>query len=172
MKIPLCLLRAGVRVARRAIEPRAPPPGEEVSRHDVCSVVQWMTAIEAPRRLKVVVIDPYAVGCETLCACLIELGCEAAGARSAELAEQIVRLVAVDLAIVDHSPPWFDGLEFVGRLRAIRWIPAIVLGDVAEQPALSDTLTLGRPLSLDDLERGLERLGRRTRLPAGVTARC
>lgn len=117
-----------------------------------------MRATAVPPRLLVVVVDPYTAGCDALCACVAELGHDAVGACSAEIAEQIVRHVAVDLVIVDHCPPWFDGCALVARLRRARWVPAIILEGIADGLAISGALVLQRPFSFDDLERGISRV--------------
>ncbi|HEU0032546.1 MAG TPA: hypothetical protein VFQ53_18065 [Kofleriaceae bacterium] len=107
--------------------------------------------------MQCVVVDSSALGRQTMCACLNELGHHAIAASSSQAAEALIAGGEVDLVVVDHCPPWSDGWALARRLHD-RDIAAIVLGDPTDARPITRTLALTRPVSLHDLERAIARL--------------
>lgn len=118
--------------------------------------------LQAPwSRRTVVVVEPYASGRETICACIVELGHGVIGAGSLEHA---ARLVAdgsderVDLLVVAHDMPWIDGWGFLAHLHSRPYVPAIVVCDDTDDRPIRRTLairpcfSLRRTFSLAELE--------------------
>jgi CheY-like chemotaxis protein len=111
----------------------------------------------AVRALRVVVVDPYAPGRDSLCACIEDLGHIVSGARDVHDAAQLLRQGLADLLLIDHSPPWTDGWHSLDALRCVRWVSAIVLSDDEPQANAAAT-SLRKPVSLAALERALARI--------------
>jgi CheY-like chemotaxis protein len=104
--------------------------------------------------LRVLVVDPYAPGRDSLCACMEDLGHIVSGARDVHDAAKLLRQGLADLLLLDHSPPWTDGWHNLDVLRRVRWVPAIVLVD--DEPQTRTRVTsLRKPVSLTALERAI-----------------
>ena len=73
--------------------------------------------------------------------------------------------IVPDLVTLDIELPGMDGWEFLARLKQLpRWesVPVVVvsvLGEGRRGYALGASLTLQKPIRLDELQRGLKRLG-------------
>ena len=108
--------------------------------------------------LRVAVVEPYASGRDTVCACIEELGHAAVGATSLEHAAQLIAGgddESIDLLIVAHYLPWIDGWGFVARLMSRPDLPAIIVCDVLDDRPAQQTPTLRRAFSLAELEHAL-----------------
>jgi CheY-like chemotaxis protein len=108
----------------------------------------------AVQALRVLVLDPYRPGRDTLCACLEDLGHAASGARDVHDATRRLQQGPTDLILVDHSPPYIDGWQSLDVLRREGWIFAIVLVDI-EAASTAKAPSLLKPLSLVALERAI-----------------
>jgi CheY-like chemotaxis protein len=103
-------------------------------------------------------------------AALMALQLQAQGFRtrraiSAEQALELEREMVPDLVTLDIELPGMDGWEFISRMKQLpRWesVPVVVvsvLGENGRGYALGASLTLQKPIRMDELERGLRRLG-------------
>lgn len=144
-----------------------------------CSSVPLMTELsnlrerssfDAPltswSKLRVAVVEPYASGRDTICACIEELGHGAVGASSLEHAVRLGAdgdLQPIDLFLITHYLPWIDGWGLVARLRSACSVPAIVVCDACDDVPNQRNLTMRPSFSLEDLETALDKFARNHR---------
>jgi CheY-like chemotaxis protein len=103
-------------------------------------------------------------------ATLMSLQLQAQGFRTRQVGsgEEALALhgeIVPDLVTLDIELPGMDGWEFLARMKQLpRWesVPVVVvsvLGEGGRGYALGASLTLQKPIRLDELQRGLKRLG-------------
>jgi CheY-like chemotaxis protein len=118
-----------------------------------------------PRR--VLVVDDYPDGAETLAEVIATMGCETAVASNGDEALRIAQEFRPHLALLDLEMPVMDGFELCRRLRAQNEVAALTL--VAVSGFSSDSVQLAaraagfahylvKPLSFEHLRRLLPSL--------------
>ena|SRR5687767_6170920 len=96
--------------------------------------------------MRILVVDDEPAVLETLCYLLVDLGHDAIGVTSGQLALDRFRRASYDLVVVDLVMPHMNGLEVLRRLRTISHDTRLV-ALTGKLPAVGDVLAAaGIPL--------------------------
>lgn len=105
----------------------------------------------------VLVFDTYDGGRVAMAECMRELGYRALVLATLEATRTVH--ASIDIAILDHDPPWSDAIAALAVLRdALGAIPAVVLTSQIEPAAASATIWLRKPAGLDHMGLALRTL--------------